>query len=82
VTRGTLQTEFRYRPFDELRRLGLQSGTETEARKPRPMAPVCWWCGTCNRAPPATGCWSRGDILVRVNGALVTRFEPLESVAR
>ena len=36
ITRGTLQTVFRYTPFDELERLGLLPDTETEARRSEP----------------------------------------------
>jgi pro-apoptotic serine protease NMA111 len=80
VTRGTLETEFRYRPFDELRRLGLQSGTETEARKAQADGTGMLVVWDVQPGSASDGVLEPGDILVRVNGALVTRFEPLESV--
>ncbi|KAF9350718.1 hypothetical protein BGX26_011160 [Mortierella sp. AD094] len=45
VPRGTIQTQFMYRPFDETRRLD---------------------------------CLEEGDILVSINGELITKFVPLE----
>jgi S1-C subfamily serine protease len=80
VTRGTLETEFRYRPFDELRRLGLQGGTEAEARKSQPDGTGMLVVWDVQPGSPSDGVLEPGDILVRVNGALVTRFEPLEAV--
>jgi S1-C subfamily serine protease len=80
VTRGTLETEFRYRPFDELRRLGLQSGTEAEARKAQADGTGMLVVWDVQPGSSSDGVLEPGDILVRVNGALVTRFEPLESV--
>ena len=80
VTRGTLETEFRYRPYDELRRLGLQSGTEAEARKAQPEGTGMLVVWDVQPGSPSDGVLEPGDILVRVNGQLVTRFEPLEAV--
>src|SRR5580704_17685430 len=80
VTRGTLQTEFRYRPFDELRRLGLQPGTEVEARKAQPDGTGMLVVWDVQPGSGSDGVLQPGDVLVRVNGALVTRFEPLEAV--
>ena len=80
VSRGTLQTEFRYRPYDELRRLGLSAATEAEVRKSQPDGTGMLVVSDVQPGSPSDGVMLPGDVLVRVNGALVTRFEPLEAV--
>jgi len=80
VTRGTLQTEFRYRPYDELRRLGLSTATETEARKLRPEKTGMLVVDNVLPGSPGDKVLQPGDVLVRVNGQLVASFEPLEAV--
>jgi S1-C subfamily serine protease len=80
VTRGTLQTEFRYRPFDELRRLGLRSETESEVRMAEPEGTGMLEVADVQPGSASDGVLAPGDILERVNGRLVTRFEPLEAV--
>jgi S1-C subfamily serine protease len=80
VTRGTLQTEFRYRPYDELRRLGLLAGTEAEVRKAQPDGTGMLVVSDVQPGSASDGLMLPGDVLVRVNGTLVTRFEPLEAV--
>jgi S1-C subfamily serine protease len=80
VARGTLQTEFRYRPYDELRRLGLQATTEAEARRAHPDLTGMLVVDNVQPGSGADGVLEPGDVLVRVNGQLVTTFEPLESV--
>jgi S1-C subfamily serine protease len=80
VTRGTLQTEFRYRPYDELRRLGLLEATEAEVRKAQPDGTGMLVVSDVQPGSGSDGLMLPGDVLVRVNGALVTRFEPLEAV--
>jgi len=80
VTRGTLQTEFRYRPYDELRRLGLTTATETEARKLRPEKTGMLVVENVLPGSPADKVLQPGDVLVRVNGQLVASFEPLEAM--
>jgi S1-C subfamily serine protease len=76
VTRGTLQTEFRYRPYDELRRLGLLAGTEAEVRKAQPDGTGMLVVSDVQPGSGSDGLMLPGDVLVRVNGALVTHFEP------
>ncbi len=80
VTRGTLQTEFRYRPYDELRRLGLQAATEAEARRAHPGNTGMLVVDNVQPGSGADGVLEPGDVLVRINGRLVTAFEPLEAV--
>src|SRR5579863_629219 len=80
VTRGTLQTEFRYRPYDELRRLGLLASTEAEVRQAQPQGTGMLVVSDVQPGSASDGVMLPGDVLLRVNGALVTRFEPLEAV--
>jgi S1-C subfamily serine protease len=80
VTRGTLETEFRYRPYDELHRLGLATDTEAEARKAQPDGTGMLVVWDVQPGSMSDGVLEPGDILIRVNGQLVTRFDPLESV--
>ncbi|MEM9056963.1 MAG: PDZ domain-containing protein, partial [Pseudomonadota bacterium] len=80
VTRGTLQTIFVHRPYDELRRLGLGEATESQVREAYPEQTGMLVVAEVLRGGPADGVLRPGDILLRVDGELITRFVPLEAV--
>jgi S1-C subfamily serine protease len=80
VTRGTLQTVFRYTPYDELLRLGLRAATEAEARRASPGLTGMLVVSEVQPGSPTEGQLQPGDILVRVNGGLVATFDPLAEV--
>jgi S1-C subfamily serine protease len=80
VTRGTLQTVFSYVPFDELKRLGLRPETESQVRKRFPGQTGMLVVSDVQPGSPAQGVLQPGDILVQLNGELVTTFEPLEKI--
>ncbi len=80
VPRGSLQTVFRYTPYDELRRLGLAVKTEEAARKAFPELTGMLVVNEVLPGGPADGTLQPGDVLTRVNGKLVAEFEPLAEV--
>lgn len=80
VTRGTLQTVFTYTPYDELKRLGLDTQTEAEVRRQFPGQTGMLVASEVQPGSDAANLIEPGDILLRINGKLVTTFEPLEQV--
>ena len=80
VSRGALQVVFHYTPYDELRRLGLGEKTEESARRAFPALTGMLVVNEVLPGGPADGTLQPGDVLVRVNGKLVSEFEPLEQV--
>lgn len=77
VTRGTLQTVFERSTYDELRRLGLTAATEDLVRSAYPEQTGMLTVTQVIPESPAAGKLEPGDILVRVNGELITEFVPL-----
>ncbi len=77
VTRGTLQTEFVRKTYDELRRLGLTEATEAVVRKTDPELTGMLTVEQVIAGSPADASLQPGDILVRIGGELVTGFVPL-----
>ena len=80
VTRGTLQTMFESRAFDELRRLGLTAESEELVRSTFPENTGMLTVTQVIPESVADGKLEPGDILVRVNGVLVSEFVPLASI--
>ncbi|HYK25926.1 MAG TPA: trypsin-like peptidase domain-containing protein, partial [Steroidobacteraceae bacterium] len=80
ITRGTLETVFVYTPYDELERLGLSSATEAAARQAFPKLTGMLVVSDVLPGSRSHGTLQPGDILVRLNGKLVTQFEPLEEI--
>ena len=75
VPRGTLQSEFVYKPYAELRRLGLFEGTEALTREAFPDQTGLL---VVEHVIPGNGSFLEpGDILLRVNGELISEFVPL-----
>jgi S1-C subfamily serine protease len=80
VSRGTLQTVFRYTPYDELRRLGLPAAIEAEARRTSPARTGMLVVTEVQPGAPAYGKLEVGDVLVSVDGRLVPEFDSLNAI--
>jgi len=80
VARGTLQTVFRYTPYDELRRLGLPGTIEAEARR---IAPARTGLLVVTEVQPGSAAFGQldvGDILVAVQGRMISDFDALGAI--
>ncbi|MEM7431983.1 MAG: trypsin-like peptidase domain-containing protein [Pseudomonadota bacterium] len=77
VSRGTLQTMFELKPYDELERLGLSDEAQGWARESFPDNTGMLTVEQVIPDSPADGKIEPGDILIRVNGELITEFVPL-----
>lgn len=80
VTRGTLQTMFESKAYDELKRLGLSDDSERIARSAFPEQTGMLTVEQVIPDSPAAGKLAPGDILLRVNGELITEFVPLAAI--
>jgi pro-apoptotic serine protease NMA111 len=80
VPRGTLETVFKYTPYDELRRLGLNPGTEARIRSAYPKLTGMLVVQDVQPGSGADGVLSPGDILVAIDGKPIPEFFALEDV--
>jgi S1-C subfamily serine protease len=80
VPRGTVQTVFKYTPYDELRRLGLQAQSEELARRTFPALTGLLVVNEVLPGGPAAEVLQPGDILIRVNNTQIAEFEPLSEI--
>ncbi|KAK9457322.1 hypothetical protein V1511DRAFT_493318 [Dipodascopsis uninucleata] len=74
ITRGTIQTEFIHRSYDELRRLGLQSEVETMCRARRPSSTGLLTVAKVLPDGPACGQLEPGDILIASDDKHIDNF--------
>ncbi|MBM4219103.1 MAG: PDZ domain-containing protein [Gammaproteobacteria bacterium] len=80
VPRGTLQTVFRYTPYDELRRLGLPPAVEQEARKAAPGRTGMLVVTEVQPGASAERQLEVGDVLVAVDGRTMADFDTLDAL--
>lgn len=80
VTRGTLQTQWLIKPFDECRRLGLTADWEDAIRKGYPEEIGMLVAETVLPEGPGHQHLEEGDILIKVNGELLTKFVRLDEI--
>ncbi len=80
VPRGTLQTTFKYTPYNELNRLGLSLQTQAMVRQADPNENGMLVVESIVPGGPAHNVLQQGDILVRIGDKLVTKFIPMEEI--
>ncbi|KAL8942806.1 MAG: hypothetical protein Q9211_001235 [Gyalolechia sp. 1 TL-2023] len=80
VPRGTIQTQWVIKPFDECRRLGLSSQWEAAIRKGFPKETGMLVAEIVLPEGPADKQLEEGDVLIQVNGELLTQFVRLDSI--
>ncbi|KAG2245584.1 hypothetical protein Bca52824_085212 [Brassica carinata] len=81
IPRGTLQMTFVHKGFDEIRRLGLRSETEQVVRHASPPGETGMLVvDSVVPNGPADKHLEPGDVLIRVNGTVLTQFLNLENL--
>ena len=80
VTRGTIQCQWVIKPFDECRRLGLTPEWETAIRSQFPKETGMLVGEVILPQGPSHTKLEEGDVLVKVNGELLTQFVRLDSI--
>src|SRR5882762_5558722 len=78
VSRGTIQTQWIIKPFDECRRLGLTPNWEAAVRKSAPKETGMLVAEIVLPDGPGDGKLQEGDVLIKVNGDLLTQFVKLD----
>lgn len=79
ITRGTIQTQWTLKPFDDCRRLGLTQEWEAVVRKAFPKDNSMLVAEIVLPEGPGDGKLEEGDILIKVNGELLTSFIKLDA---
>ncbi|KAI3519330.1 hypothetical protein L1887_08360 [Cichorium endivia] len=81
IPRGTLQTTFIHKGFDETRRLGLQSQTEKLVRHASPLTETGMLVvDSVVPGGPAHKQLEPGDVLIRMNKEVTTQFLKMETL--
>lgn len=81
IPRGTLQVTFLHKGFDETRRLGLHSETEQMVRHASPLGETGMLVvDSVVPGGPAHKQLEPGDVLVRMNGEVITQFLKMETL--
>lgn len=80
ITRGTTQTQWVLKPFDDCRRLGLTPNWESAVRKATPNENSMLVAEIVLPEGPADGKVQEGDVLIKANGELLTSFVKLDAI--
>lgn len=80
ITRGTIQCQWILKPFDECRRLGLTMQWESAIRKNFPKETGMLVAEIVLPEGPSDHKVEEGDVLVKVNGELLTQFIRLDDI--
>lgn len=80
ITRGTIQTQWLLKPYDECRRLGLTPDRESEARKKFPDKIGLLVAECVLREGPVDGKIKEGDTLITINGEFISSFIQVDEI--
>ena len=80
LTRGTIQCQWYMTPFDVCRRLGLPPQHEEAFRKEKLTETNMLVAKTILPGGPADGKIKEGDVLLKINGELLTQFTRLDEI--
>ncbi|CZT09993.1 related to C.jejuni serine protease [Rhynchosporium agropyri] len=80
ITRGTIQCQWMIKPFDECRRLGLSPEWEGAIRKYFPKETGLLVAEIVLPEGPSDHKVEEGDVLIKVNGELLTQFIRLDDI--
>ncbi|KAI2464537.1 Pro-apoptotic serine protease NMA111 [Annulohypoxylon bovei var. microspora] len=80
IERGTIQCQFVMKPFDECRRLGLTATWEKAVREAFPKETNMLVAEIILPEGPSHNKFEEGDVLLKVNGEMITQFVILDDI--